>query len=508
MKFKLAKKSILFFVLVTILVLSLGLGTFAQAVEVPPAEMYPAKKTAVDWVDTNKDQITKISRAIWNYAELGWQEFKSSAELQDFLKANGFKVEGVPGLPTAIVATYGQGKPVIGILGEYDSVAMCSQKAGVPYQDPLVAIGSEVGPGHGCGHNLYGTGSAAAAIAVSKAIKEQGLSGTVKFFGAPAEEILEGKIFMAKEGAFDGIDTVLTWHPGSSNRMSAGSCLALSSVKFSFVGKTAHAGSSPEKGRSALDAVMIMDVAVNYVREHMIEADRIQCVITSGGIQPNVVPDYAEVWYFLRAPDVVELKDLLRRVTLCAEAGALASETKMSRYIVTGTWPVLPNLSLTQLGWDNLNLLGIPQWTEEEVNFAKEVQKNAGLSQKGLATTLSPRPTGIGGQGRYSTDMGDVSWITPSSSFRVAGNIIGAVGHSWSIVTSTGMEIGEKGMLKAAQVIAASAIDLLTNPELLKEAKREWEEGRKDTQYETLLGPESKPSLDYFKTEMKKFYQD
>lgn len=499
----LRKKQVIALVMVSIIVaLLLATSVFAEV------EMYPAKKTAVDWVATNKDQITKVSKAIWNYAELGWQEFKSSAELQDFLKENGFKVERVLGLPTAIVATYGQGKPVIGILGEYDSVAMCSQKAGVPYQDPLVAIGSEVGPGHGCGHNLYGAGSAAAAIAVSKAIKEQGLSGTVKFFGAPAEEILEGKIFMAKEGAFDGTDTMLTWHPGDSNRMGAGSCLALSSVKFSFVGKTAHAGTSPEQGRSALDAVMITDVAANYVREHMVESDRIQCVVTSGGVQPNVIPDYAEIWYFLRAPNIVELKDLLRRLTLCAEAGALASETKMSRYIVTGTWPVLPNLSLTQLGWDNLNLLGIPQWTEEEVNFAKEVQKNAGLSQKGLATTLLPRATAIGGQGKYSTDMGDVSWITPSSSFGVAGNIIGAVGHSWSTVTSTGMEIGEKGMLKAAQVLAASAVDLLTNPELLKEVKEEWEEGRKDIQYETLLGPESKPSLDYFKTEMKKFYQD
>ena len=479
--------------------------TMTSTILFAETEMYPEKKTAVDWLDANKGRLIKLSDAIWSYAELGWREFKSSKAHQDFLQENGFKVQTVPGLATAFVATYGSGSPVIGILGEFDSVAMSSQKAGVPFQDPLAAIGDEVGPGHGCGHNLYGTGSFAAAVAIAKAMDRYGLKGTVKAFGTPAEEILEGKIYMAREGVFDDCDVILSWHPGSSNRIGASSNLALISVKFSFTGKTAHAGTSPDKGRSALDAVMIMDVAANYVREHMIEGDRIQGVVTKGGMQPNVVPDFAEIWYFLRSPDVPEGRDLLKRITNCAKAGAIATDTEMKREILTGTWDVLPNLRLAQLGWDNLDLLGIPEWTSEEVAFAKALQKNMGTPEVGLATTVNPRPTGVGAKGRYSSDRGDISWIAPSISYRVATGVPGTTGHSWSAVSAYGSSIAYKGMLKVAQLLAVSALDLFTHPEILNEATAEFKERSKGVRYETLLDPDSKPSLDYFAAEMERF---
>ncbi len=479
--------------------------TMTSTILFAETEMYPEKKTAVDWLDANKGRLIKLSDAIWSYAELGWREFKSSKAHQDFLQENGFKVQTVPGLATAFVATYGSGSPVIGILGEFDSVAMSSQKASVPFQDPLAAIGDEVGPGHGCGHNLYGTGSFAAAVAIAKAMDRYGLKGTIKAFGTPAEEILEGKIYMAREGVFDDCDVILSWHPGSSNRIGASSNLALISVKFSFTGKTAHAGTSPDKGRSALDAVMITDVAANYVREHMIEGDRIQGVVTKGGMQPNVVPDFAEMWYFLRSPDVPEVRDLLERITNCARAGAIATDTEMKRQIVTGSWDKLPNLRLAQLSWDNLDMLGIAEWTSEEVAFAKELQKNMGKPEVGLATTLGARPSKIGSKGRYSSDAGDLSWIAPMGGGASASGVPGTTGHAWSAVSAYGSSIGTKGMVKAAQVIAAMAIDLLTHPEILKEATAEFKERSKGVRYETLLDPDSRPSLDYFAPEMERF---
>ncbi len=491
-------------VMVALLVVALAI-TMTSTILFAEAEMTPAKKTAVDWIDANEGRITNISKAIWSYAELGWQEFKSTKALQDFVVENGFKVQTLPGLATAFVATYGSGSPVIGLMGEFDSVAMSSQKEGVPFQDPLAAIGDEVGPGHGCGHNLYGTGSAAAAVAIAKAMDRYGIKGTIKLFLAPAEEILEGKIYMARDGVFDGVDTILTWHPGSSNRISTGSCLALVSVKFSFTGITAHAGSSPHKGRSALDAVVLLEVAANFVREHMVEMDRIQGVITKGGMQPNVVPDFAEIWYFLRSPDVTEGNDLLKRVTNCAKAAALATDTQMKREIVTGTWDLLPNLRLAQLGWDNLDLIGIPEWTSEEVAWAKELQKNMGTSEVGLPTTVGGRPTGVGSKGRYSTDMGDISWIAPSISYRVASGVPGTTGHAWSAVVAYGSPIAYKGMLKVAQLLAISALDLFTHPEILDEVKAEFKERSKGVTFKSRLEPESKPSLGYFKAEMARF---
>ncbi len=490
--------------MVVLLVVSFAITAIASPV-FAKAEMYPAKKTAVDWIDANEGRLIKLSDAIWSYAELGWQEFKSSKAHQDFLEENGFKVQSIPGLATAFVATYGSGRPVIGILGEFDSVASVSQEAFVPFQDPVTAIGGEVAPGHGCGHNLYGTGSFAAAVAIAKAMDRYGLKGTVKAFGTPAEEILEGKIYMARDGVFDGVDVILSWHPGSSNRIGASSNLALISVKFSFNGVSAHAGTSPDRGRSALDAVMITDVAANYVREHMIEGDRIQGVVTKGGVQPNVVPDFAEMWYFLRAPDVPEVKDLLRRITNCAKAGALATDTEMTRQIVTGTWDKLPNLRLAQLSWDNLDMLGIVEWTPEEVSYAKEMQKDMGKPEVGLATTLGARPSKIGSKGRYSSDAGDLSWIAPMGGGASATGVPGSAGHSWQNVSAYGSSIGTKGMIKAAQVIAAMAIDLLDQPEILNEATAEFKERSKGTRYESLLDPDSKPSLDYFRPEMEKF---
>jgi aminobenzoyl-glutamate utilization protein B len=250
---------------------------------------------------------------------------------------------------------------------------------------------------------------------------------------------------------------------------------------------------------------MIMDVAANYVREHMVEMDRIQGVVTKGGVQPNVVPDFAEMWYFLRSPDVAEGNDLLKRITNCAKGAAIATDTEMKREIVTGTWDKLPNLRLAQLGWDNLDLIGIPEWTSEEVAWAKELQKNMGTPEVGLPTTVGGRPTGVGSKGRYSTDMGDVSWITPSASYRVASGVPGTTGHAWSAVVAYGSSIGYKGMLKVAQLLAISALDLFTHPEILDEVWAEHKERTEGVTFESRLEPDSKPSLDYFKAEMARF---
>ena len=489
--------------LVTIFAVSITTSAvFAQA------NMYPAKKAAVDWVDANQARMEKLSKAIWSYAELPWQEFKSSAALREFLKDNGFRVDDVPGFPTAFKATYGSGKPVIGIMGEFDALPMTSQKAGVTKRDPLVAIGNEAGPGHSCGHSYFGVGSAGAAVAAAKAMEKNGIKGTIIMLGTPAEEGGEGKTYLSKAGFFKNpnIDVILTWHPGDSNQTEPQSNNARYSVKYAFTGKTSHAGSAPEKGRSALDAAVITDVCVQYIREHMKEANRIHSVFTKGGVSPNVVPDFAEIWYFVRAPEITELKDLFRRVTNCAKAGALGTDTAMKMDIKTVTWNYLPNLTLAQISWDNLNLLRVPQFTDEEQAWAKEVQKNAGLPQRGMDAKIGPRPTKIGKASTGSSDDGNVTWVIPGGRIcGVATYPLAAAGHSWQIATGGNHTTGMKGMIKASQVIAATAVDLVTYPKLISEITKEWKERKGGIEYEDLLAPDSTPSFQEYAPEMRRF---
>jgi len=472
MKSRLVKKSILSFVVGTVLVLSLVLGTFAQAVEVPPAELYPEKQAAFDWLDTNIKCYQAMSDSIWSYAELGMQEFLSSELVASHLEKAGFKVErGAAGMPTCFVATYGSGKPVIGFMGELDALPMLSQKANVPVQDPVVAGA----PGHGCGHNHQAPVAAAAAIAVKQVMDKYGLKGTIKVFGAPAEETLISRPYMVAAGLFDDLDVVMGNHGGSSfgggtlGGISGGT--AMFSTLFSFKGVTAHSGSSPWLGRSALDAVELMNVATNYLREHLNYGMRLHYVIPSGGEAPNVVPDTASVWYFVRNSDEL-LLDMYERVVNCAKAAALATGTKMTERIYSAIHQTVSNAALTKLAHQNTMLVGMPEWSDEEEAFAKALQKELGVAEKGYPKNLRtlkeyvPATIFTGGG---STDVAEVSRVTAYVTISIPSQVPGSIGHHWSKTVGNIGTANDKAVLASAQVMAAIGVDLFTNPVLLKE---------------------------------------
>jgi len=445
------------------------------------------KNEIIEWIDSNAERLIEIASKIWEYAEPGLQEFKSSQLLMDELEKEGFTVErGVADMPTAFVATYGSGKPVIGILGEYDALPGLSQKP-IPRKEPL----KEGAPGHGCGHNLLGTGAAGAAMAAKHFMEKHRLQGTIKYFGCPAEEMLIGKVFMVKAGLFDDVDACLTWHPWCANTVWMASSLAMNSVKFRFRGVSAHAAASPEAGRSALDAVELMNVGVNYLREHVIPEARIHYVITSGGEAPNIVPDFAEVWYFVRAPRRTDVEAIYSRILDIAKGAALMTGTKEEIVFITGCWEVLPNKALSDLLYKNLEKVGPPKFSEEEKQFAREIAKTFPEGQKettlralsvpefekamksDLIEYVSP-PEDIGKVTPGSTDVGDVSVKVPTAQCLVCTLVPGSAMHSWQVVAASGMSIGHKGMLVASKALALTVIDLLTKPDELGKAKDEF----------------------------------
>jgi aminobenzoyl-glutamate utilization protein B len=447
------------------------------------------KKNAREWVDENEERLKVIARKIWEYAELALKEVKSSKLLADELESKGFIIQrGAGGIPTAFVATYGSGNPVIGIMGEYDALPGLSQEA-VPQKKPV----KEGAPGHGCGHNLLGTGAAGAAMAIKHIMEKHNLSGTVKFFGCPAEEIGVGKVFMLKAGLFDDVEAMLTWHPWSANTTWMASMLALNSVKFRFHGVAAHAAAAPEAGRSALDAVELMNVGVNYLREHIPQEARIHCVITSGGKTPNIVPDFAEVWYFVRAPKRSDLETIYNRILNIAKGAALMTETKEEIEFITGNWNVIPNKSLSDLLYNNLEEVGPPKFNSDERLFAKKLAETFLKEQKermlklynlpeperavnlDLVDYVAP-PADAGRVLAGSTDVGDVSAKVPTAQCITSTFVLGAALHSWQAVATAGMSIGFKGMLTASKVLALTGIDLLVKPEELKKAKNEFKD--------------------------------
>jgi len=468
-----------------------------------------AKEVAFSWISENESRLIEISDKIWEYAELGLIEFKSSALLADTLEKAGFKVErGVAGMPTAFVATYGSGKPVIGIMGEYDALPGLSQKA-VPWREPI----KEGAPGHGCGHNIHGTSGMAAAIAIKVAIEEAGLKGTIKFFGTPAEENFSGKVFMVREGLFKGVDAVLSHHPGTMNAATLKSCLAIDSYKFHFYGISSHAAASPERGRSALDAVELMNIGVNYLREHMIQEARIHYVIEKGGGQPNVVPAYARSWYYIRAPEREQVESITKRVLDIAKGAALMTGTRLEVEMIDGLYNVIPNRVLSELIVKNMREIGPPEYTDEELEFAKEIAKTIPPEQKKEALRKSKRPDweklidvlidqsvpdpwGEGEVSPGSTDVADVSWQAPTKEFTTATCVLGTPWHSWQVVAQSGMGLGHKSLIFAAKVMAASAIDLMTNEELLKRAWDEFKGRLKGRTYKCAIPPEIKPPVD------------
>lgn len=467
------------------IVLILGVGStpcFAQ------------KEVLLDSVARQEPKAWEIAQQIWKWAEPGYQEKRSSKLLADHLEGAGFTVKrGVAGIPTAFTATFGSGKPVIGILGEYDALPGLSQDA-VPFRKPL----AEAGYGHACGHHLFGAASATAAIAVAERIKAGNLNGTVRFYGCPAEEGGSAKTFLVMAGLFEDVDVVLHWHPGSANTSGERSCLARIAGRFRFQGKAAHAAGSPELGRSALDAVELTNFASNLMREHMPDQSRMHYVITDGGGgAPNVVPETAEVYYYIRHPKGEVVRQLYQRLLLCARAGALGTETKLDAKQEGGTRELLPNTALSAVLTKNLKELANLEYTPEEGEFAIRLRET--LPKPEPLEKIKLVDDRAGGVGMGSTDVGDVSWVVPTAGFSTACWVPGTPGHSWQAVACGGTTIARKGMTLAARVLAAAAWDLFSTPEAVAEAKAEQARRLGEQKYFTLMEPGAKPPLDYRK---------
>jgi aminobenzoyl-glutamate utilization protein B len=465
------------------------------------------KQTAWKWIDDNHDQLTNISDEIWGYAEYGLCEDKSSKIIADTLRDHGFKVQqGVAKMPTAILAEKGEGCPIIAVMGEYDALPNLSNKK-VPVKEALV----EGGMGHGCGHNVHGTTALAAAIAAGKALEEHGVKGTIRFYGTPAEENFSGKRIMVNHGLFDDVDAALSHHPGSLNVATLASSNVISGAYFHFHGRSSHAAGNPEAGRSALDAIELMNVGVNYLREHIIPDARIHYVIESGGGQPNVVPDYARSHYYIRAPEQELLEPVKRRVMKIAEGAALMTETRLEAEMSPGGYHKIPNKVLSTIVTANMRLVGPPEYSPEDYEFAakivesfpKEDRVNGLRKNKvpdwekytdtDLVTTIFDAwNDGTTSPGR--TDVADVSWITPTMEFNTCCNVNGAPGHSWQFTACSGTGIGHKSLIFAAKTMAGSVLDLLKDPELAKQAREEQQKRLRGKTYDQ--DPTVEPPLD------------
>jgi aminobenzoyl-glutamate utilization protein B len=469
------------------------------------------KQDIIQWLDANQARFIEISDAIWADPEVAWQEFNAAKMQADFLEAEGFRITwDIGDINTAFVAEWGQGKPVIGFLGEYDALAGLSQKNQAA-QEPVVAGA----PGQGCGHNLLGTGCLASTVALARWLEANDVEGTVRYYGCPAEEQISGKTFMARAGAFDDLDAAFNYHPSSMNAPGKGSAVAVNDLIFRFHGRTAHAGGSPHKGRSALDAVELMNVGVNYMREHVKEKVRMHYVITNGGDLPNVVPAFAEVWYFLRAPDRDELNHIAERVRKIAQGAALMTETTVEVIFRGACSSVLNNHYLADLQYQAMELVGPIEFTDEEKAYAQQINdaypqeepldpfKHLQVPDEWRERTDALKGAPLLGDnfpawdqfhiGTGSTDVGDVSWITPLSMLRTACFATGAAGHSWGIAATCGMSIGHKGMMHAAKVMALAATDLYADPDHLDKARQEFAASTRDRPYRTPLPDDVEP---------------
>ncbi|MEN8248823.1 MAG: amidohydrolase [Bacteroidota bacterium] len=458
------------------------------------AEAQKYKKEVIKNLDSQTEKYGKIAHQIWDWAELGYLEEKSSALLQKTLKDAGFTVQaGVAEIPTAFVASYGSGSPVIGILAEFDALPGLSQ-AIVTHKEPVVAEGS----GHGCGHHLLGTGGVAAAIEVKNWLESSGKSGTIRLYGTPAEEGGAGKVYMVRAGLFDDTDVVIHWHPADVNAATPSTSLANISAKFKFHGVSSHAALSPDRGRSALDGVEAMNMMANMMREHIPDKARMHYVITKGGMAPNVVPDFAEVYYYVRHPNQDEARAIFNRLVKIAEGAAMGTGTKMDFEISHGIFNVLPNEALAEIMHKNLEVVGGVHYNDKETDFAKEIIKtyNGKRPPESAAKVI---PYGPVHQGMFSTDVGDISWVVPTVGLSAATWVPGTTAHSWQAVAVGGMSIGEKGMMVAAKTLALTAIELMNSPKVITAAKQELEKKRgQDFKYKALLG-DRKPPLGYRK---------
>jgi aminobenzoyl-glutamate utilization protein B len=452
------------------------------------SEPSQAKQTAVASVERHASELIKLSDEIWGYAETALREHRSAKALADYAQAQGFKVErGVGGMPTAFIATYGSGRPIIGILGEYDALPGVSQKA-TPEKSPLVAGGA----GHGCGHNMFGAGSLGAALAVKEQIAAGKLKGTIRYYGTPAEEAIGGKTYMARDGLFNDLDVVLAWHPGDETQADTTSSQAMVDMLVEFRGKSAHAAYDPWNGRSAVDGVELFTHGVNLMREHIKPSSRLHYTIAAGGDVPNVVPEYGKVWLWARDWKRSEVEGLIARLRKLAEGAATMTETAVTFKVQGGSWELLTNTAGARLLDANLRWLGEPTYTAEEERFARAIQRATQTPEDGMDASIRP----LEGQEEEggSTDVGDVSWVAPTLHLTVATAPKKAPWHAWPVVATGGMSIGHKGMLRAAKTLAATMVDLYEQPAALKAVRDEFAQKKGDVVFKAYV-PDGPPPV-------------
>ena len=462
------------------------------------------KQDVIRWLEDNKKSFTDMSDEIWANPELAWEEYTAARIQADFLHDEGFKVWSIKDMPTAFIAEWGEGSPTIGFVGEYDALPGLSQKV----QNTFEAI-EDGANGHGCGHNLLGVGCLAPAVAIKKWLEATGTPGKVRYYGCPAEEKGSGKVYMARAGSFDDLDVAFNFHPSSINMAAKGSCVAVYDVTFRFHGRTSHAGGSPHLGRSALDAVELMNVGVNYLREHVLPSIRMHYVITKGGEAPNIVPDLAEVWYFLRAAKPDELDELVDRVRKIADGATMMTETTVEEIFESSCASVLSNHYLADLQHEAMKEIGALEFSEDEIAFAQEITDEYPdamfedmvkyLTERlKIAEETARQPliienfpsldAGIVESG--STDIGDMSWCVPVSMLTTTCFPTAAPGHSWGNVVTSGMSIGHKGMIHAAKIMALAAMDCYTDASHIQKTREEFGKATKGQPYRSMMPDE------------------
>ena len=458
----------------------------------------PKDTSPAEWLEERQQRFIAMSDDIWAHPQVALDETYACDLQSKFLQGEGFTItSNVGGLPTAFMAEWGSGSPRIGFLGEYDALPNLSQTASTSQEQVVKG-----GPGHGCGHNMLGTAALAPAVAFKEWLESNGKPGTVRYYGCPAEETGAGKVFMARDGVFHDLDVAITWHPAAKNTVSTSSSLAIDHITFHFHGQTAHAAGAPEHGRSALDAVELMNVGVNYLREHVIQEARIHYVITNGGGAPNVVPDRAEVWYYVRAPRRDQVDHLTAWVRDIAKGAALMTGTRLEEDMQGGCYDVLPNNFLADLAQDMLKVVGPIEYTEEELAYAKTVMDGfapgtceLNLRARNMPESMLEKPLHgeigpIYDEGHVSggsTDVGDVSYITPTVQVHTTCHPTAIPGHSWGITATAGMSIGHKGMMLAAKAMALTGVALYQDPKLIEQAQAEFKEKTGGQPYKTPL---------------------
>jgi aminobenzoyl-glutamate utilization protein B len=446
------------------------------------------KRAAIGSIDTHAAALTKVSDQVWEFAETALREHRSAKVLADFAESQGFKVQrGVSSMPTAFIATFGSGKPIIGIMGEYDALPGVSQKP-IAEKSPLV----EGGAGHGCGHNLFGAASLGAALAIKEQIAAGKLKGTIRFYGTPAEESIGGKTYMARDGVFDDVDVMLAWHPGDATQADMVSSQAMVDIMVEFKGRTAHAATDPWNGRSAVHGVEAFVNGVNMMREHIKPTSRLHYVIPQAGDVPNVVPEHGKVWIWARDWQRNEVEGMIARLRKIADGAALISETTATFKIQNGSWEMLTNVPGAKLLDANLRWIGAPTFTAQENEFAKAIQRATNVPTEGMDSSI--RPLDNQPEEGGSTDVGDVSWVVPTLALTVVTAPKDAPWHAWPVVATGGMSIGHKGMLVAAKVLTATMVDLYEKPAALREVRADFDKKRGDVVFKAYV-PDGPPPL-------------